>query len=94
MESWRFKQAMRDIESAVKGIKRGGNLLKTLIHDAITKHNKYAPGSLAMDLCNTYGLTTRGVVTLLESHGVKVDAEEFAALIDAQESSISNAHPC
>ncbi|MFY7842608.1 MAG: alanine--tRNA ligase [Rhabdochlamydiaceae bacterium] len=67
-------------ENFLRTLKRGGNILSTIIERAYQRSNKQISGEEAFKLKDTYGFPLEEILLIAKDHHLEVDLESYAAL--------------
>lgn len=84
---------IRDADKGIKAMKRAGDVLNQTLERA-KKAERNVTGFEALDIYNCCGIPVRELIIILWSHGLSLDVNEFADMLDEQNRSYTKLKQC
>ena len=85
-----LNEILHNLHCGKKSYYRGGDVLKKVL----TRNKELVSGEDALLVSNTYGIESRQLAILFLSHGLDMDVESFAKLLEEQKQRSKNMRPC
>ena len=83
------------IKAALRHIRRVGDTFNDMFYLKKCNHEKFVTAEEALSLYNSYGMSVREVIFMIDSHGLAIDdLADFEMFVDEQKNSIKNSRQC